>query len=205
MSYIAGAVVLLVVVVVGAWFLYSSASSSSSGANVVYARIDTSKGSIEIELFPASAPDTVANFVNLSKSGFYNNLVWHRIVPGFVVQTGDPLTRNGVGNRSLWGTGQSSQQVPLEIKNSTLHNDAGYLAMAHTSTSTFATSQFYINLASNRQLDGQYTVFGKVVSGMDVISAIASVPVYTSQSSPYYDQPITPVYVLSITILSSGP
>lgn len=179
-------------------------SSSSSSTNAIYANISTSKGTIEVELFPASAPKTVANFVNLSKSGFYNNLVWHRIVPGFVIQTGDPLTRNGGGDRSTWGTGQSSQQVPLEV-DPALHNNAGYLAMAHTSTSTSATSQFYINLGNNPNLDGQYTVFGKVVNGMDVVNAVAGVPIYTDQSSQFYDQPITPVYVLSITILSGGP
>ncbi|MDV3293350.1 MAG: peptidylprolyl isomerase [Nitrososphaerales archaeon] len=225
-GYAVGAVLLLVAVAGAGWYLYNSSAntgaigpttsiisssvsvsstpSSSSSANAIYANISTSKGLIEVELFPASAPKTVANFVNLSRSGFYNNLVWHRIVPGFVIQTGDPLTKNGGGDRSLWGTGQSSQQVPLEI-DPALHNDAGYLAMAHTASSTSATSQFYINLVNNPNLDGQYTVFGKVVGGMDVVNAIAGVPIYPNQSSQFYDQPITPVYVLSITVLSGGP
>jgi cyclophilin family peptidyl-prolyl cis-trans isomerase len=170
----------------------TSAANPSAGT---YVKIGTSMGTIEVQLFPTSAPKTVANFVNLTNSGFYNNLVWHRIVKGFVIQTGDPNTRNG-GDRSLWGTGASSQSVPLEIDPS-LHNYAGYLGMARGSDPNSGSSQFYINLANNTSLDGQYTVFGKVIAGMDVVQAIAGVPVNSQ------DQPISPVFVTSITIQSS--
>ena len=206
--YIVAAVVIVLVAAVAIWYFYSyAAPSTSSGPSPIYAIVNTTKGSFEIELFPASAPKTVANFVSLAKAGFYNNLVWHRIVDTpqpFVIQTGDPLTKNGGGNRALWGTGGSNTSVPLEI-DSSLHNDVGYLAMAHTSTSTSATSQFYINLANNTSLDGSYTVFGRVVSGMNVVSAIASTPVYTS--GQYLDQPITPsqAEIISITILGNKP
>jgi cyclophilin family peptidyl-prolyl cis-trans isomerase len=166
--------------------------------NLIYARIDTSMGSMEVELFPNAAPQTVANFVNLSKSGFYDNLVWHRIVAGFVIQTGDPLTRNGGGNRSLWGTGGSSKTVPLET-NSSLHNYVCYLGMARSSDPNSGTSQFYINLKNNTSLDGSYTVFGRVISGMNVANDIAGVPVNSN------DQPLNPVYMTSITVLSGGP
>jgi len=158
-----------------------------------YAKINTSLGCIEVQLYPSAAPKTVANFVNLSRTGFYNNLVWHRIVAGFVIQTGDPNTRNGGGNRSLWGTGGSGKTVPLEI-NSTLHNDYGYLGMARSTDPNSGSSQFYINLANNTSLNGQYTVFGKVISGIDVALAIGKVTVNST------DQPITPVFVTSITI-----
>jgi len=185
----------------------STGASSSSGcpnppssvtSGLVYARINTTFGSIEVELFPAAAPQTVANFVNLSKSGFYDNLVWHRIVSDFVIQTGDPLTRNGGGNRTLWGTGGSNKTVPLET-NADLHNYVCYLGMARSSDPNSGSSQFYINLANNTSLDGQYTVFGRVVSGMNVVDIIASVPVNSS------DQPVNPVYMTSVTILPSGP
>jgi cyclophilin family peptidyl-prolyl cis-trans isomerase len=166
---------------------------------LIYARINTTFGSIEVELFPAAAPQTVANFVNLSKSGFYDNLVWHRIVSGFVIQTGDPLTRNGGGNRSLWGTGGSSKTVPLET-NASLHNYVCYLGMARGSDPNSGSSQFYINLVNNTSLDGQYTVFGRVVTGMNVVDELASVPV---NSSDY--QPVNLVYMTSVTILASGP
>jgi len=158
-----------------------------------YAKINTSLGCIEVQLYPSAAPKTVANFVNLSQTGFYNNLVWHRIVKGFVIQTGDPNTKNGGGNRSLWGTGGSGKTVPLEI-NSTLHNDYGYLGMARSTDPNSGSSQFYINLANNTSLNGQYTVFGKVISGIDVALAIGKVTVNST------NQPITPVFVTSITI-----
>ena len=161
-----------------------------------YAKINTSLGCIEVQLYPSAAPKTVANFINLSQTGFFNNLVWHRIEsdPSFsLIQTGDPNTRNGTGDRSTWGMGGSSKTVPLEI-NSTLHNYVGYLGMARTSDPNSGSSQFYINLSNNTSLDGQYTVFGKVISGIEIARAIDKVPVNTSH------QPITPVFVTSITI-----
>src|SRR6266849_9005861 len=88
-----------------------------------YAKINTSLGCIEVQLYPSAAPKTVANFVNLSQTGFYNNLVWHRIVPGFVIQTGDPNTRNGGGNKTAWGQGTSGTNVPFE-DDGNLHNTA---------------------------------------------------------------------------------
>ena len=168
--------------------------TSVLGAKGTYAKINTSLGSIEVQLYPSAAPKTVANFVNLSQTGFYNNLVWHRIVAGFVIQTGDPNSRGG-GNRSQWGLGGSGKTVPLEIC-STLHNDYGYLGMARSSDPNSGSSQFYINVnqTGNTNLNGQYTVFGKVISGMDVAIAISKVPVNST------DQPITPVFVTSIKI-----
>jgi dolichyl-diphosphooligosaccharide---protein glycosyltransferase len=165
-----------------------------SGGLGPYAEISTSAGVMVAELFPASAPKTVANFTALANAGFFNGLVWHRVVRGFVIQTGDPLTKNGGGNRRLWGTGGSNQTVPLEI--SSLKNDAGTLGMARSQDPNSGSSQFYINLADNAFLNGQYTVFGKVVAGLDVAKAIGSLPV-----GPY-DQPLVPAeaMVTSITI-----
>jgi cyclophilin family peptidyl-prolyl cis-trans isomerase len=166
----------------------------------VYAKLNTSQGLIEVELYQSKTPKTVTNFVNLAKSGFYDNLVWHRIAKGFVIQTGDPKTRNGAN--STWGTGGSNQTVPLETEAS-LHNYVGYLAMAHLPNDvTSGTSQFYINLRDNSaSLDGSYTVFGKVISGINVANAIGNVPVYT----PPDGQPIDPSSVLltSVTISNS--
>jgi dolichyl-diphosphooligosaccharide--protein glycosyltransferase len=178
-----------------------STSTSSSGTNGTYALICTNLGLIEVQLFPSAAPKTVANFVSLANSGFYNDLVWHRIVAGFVIQAGDPTTKNGGGNRSLWGTGTSGTTIPLEL-NSTLHNAAGYLAMAAPSSGN-ASSQFYINLADNSaSLDTHYAVFGNVINGMSVVQAIAKVQVNTGAGSPELDQPVTPsdAYIVSITI-----
>ena len=191
-TYLLGTLALIIVIAVGL-YVYASAP-----ARIVYAKINTPQGTIEVELYQSATPKTVANFVSLARSGFYNNLVWHRIVNGFVIQTGDPLTSNGGGDRSLWGTGGSPQTVPLEI-DSSLHNNVGYLGMARSSDPNSGSSQFYVNLADNRaSLDGQYTVFGKVISGLDVAFAIANVPTYTQ--NPYKDQPIDPVFLTSATI-----
>ncbi len=204
-SYVVATVVIVVLVALGSWYYLETSGTvtkcpnppASVTTNLVYARINTSMGSMEVELFPTAAPKTVANFVNLSKSGFYDSLVWHRIVSGFVIQTGDPLTRNGGGNRTLWGTGGSSQTVPLET-NPDLHNYVCYLGMARSTDPNSGTSQFYINLKNNTSLDGSYTVFGRVVTGMNVANAIAGVQVNSS------DQPVDPVYMTSVTILSGG-
>jgi len=184
----------------------TSTTKTTTTESVIYALLNTTKGSFEVELFNSSAPKTVTNFVNLAKSGFYNNLVWHRISTNpAVIQTGDPLTRNGEGNRSLWGTGGSSITVPLEVTNSSLHNYAGYLGMARGSSTNSGSSQFYINTQNNTYLDGQYTVFGRVVSNMNVVDALAAVPTYSS-TGLYPEQPINPTQamLISVTILS-GP
>ncbi len=168
-------------------------------ATPVFATLVTSAGTIVVELYQTQAPKTVANFVNLARLEFYTNLTWHRIVQGFVIQTGDPNTKNGLGDRSTWGNGGSSQTVPLEIVGS-LHNNAGYLGMARSSDPNSGSSQFYINLADNHSLDGGYTVFGKVISGMDVALALGNTPV-SSQYQP--NEPINPVFLTSVTINSS--
>ena len=204
-TYIVAAVVVIVLIAGGSWYYIQSSGTIRCPAppapmttNLIYAKLNTSMGIIEVELFPSAAPQTVANFVNLSKSGFYDNLVWHRIVAGFVIQTGDPLTRNGGGNRTLWGTGGSSKTVPLETSGS-LHNYVCYLGMARSSDPNSGSSQFYINLKNNTSLDGSYTVFGRVISGINVANDIAKVQVNSN------DQPLDPVYLTSVTILSSGP
>lgn len=143
--------------------------------------IDTSAGVIVAELFPSSAPKTVANFVSLANAGFFTGLVWHRIVRGFVIQTGDPLSKNGGGDRNRWGTGGSGQTIPLEVRDASLRNDTGCLAMARSQDPNSASSQFYINLADNGFLNGQYAVFGKVVSGLEAAMAIGSLPVDPAQ------------------------
>jgi cyclophilin family peptidyl-prolyl cis-trans isomerase len=164
----------------------------------IYATLDTTNGTIVVELYRAQAPKTVSNFVSLASQHFYDNLVWHRIAKSPpVIQTGDPNTRYGNTSRSTWGTGGSSQTVPLEIDNS-LHNNLGYLGMARSTDPNSGSSQFYINMANNNYLDGQYTVFGKVLSGMNAANALWATPTYTS--APYQDQPINPVFLKSVVI-----
>jgi peptidyl-prolyl cis-trans isomerase B (cyclophilin B) len=132
-----------------------------------YAILDTDRGNIVIELYPAVAPKTVANFEKLSKDGFYNNLTFHRVEPGFVVQGGDPS-----GN----GTGGPGYDVAAEINPAEKHL-RGTVAMARKGDQVnperkSSGSQFYICLAPAPFLDGQYTVYGGVVEGMDVVDKI---------------------------------
>lgn len=168
-------------------------------ATPVYAALQTSNGTIVVELYRAQTPQTVANFVRLAQINFYNNLVWHRLSQNPpVIQTGDPNTRYGNTSRSTWGTGGSSQTVPLEIDNS-LHNDLGYLGMARGQDVNSGSSQFYINMANNKGLDGSYTVFGKVLgNGMSVANTIWQTP--TDSAGGYPEQPLNPVFLYSVTI-----
>jgi cyclophilin family peptidyl-prolyl cis-trans isomerase len=179
----------------------ASTTTSSNDTTGTYALICTNLGLIELQLDPAQAPKTVANFVSLAQSGFYNDLVWHRIVSGFVIQSGDPNTKNGQGDRSTWGTGTSGKTIPLEISPS-LHNTAGTIAMASPSGGN-ASSQFFINLVDNsKSLDGSYAVFGTVINGMSIVQALGKVGVFTDSTSALYDQPTTPsdAYIVSVTI-----
>jgi peptidyl-prolyl cis-trans isomerase B (cyclophilin B) len=142
--------------------------------NILKAKLITSKGEISVDLFDELTPKTVDNFRELASSGFYTRLVFHRIVKNFVIQTGDPNTKNGLGSRANWGMGGSKKTIPLEIVES-LRNSTSTLGMARSSDPNSASSQFYINLSDNSFLDGKYTVFGKVSSGMDVVNMIADV------------------------------
>lgn len=118
-------------------------------------------GTIKIEFYPDSAPNTVANFEKLANSGFYNGLTFHRVVDGFVAQGGDPA-----GN----GTGGPGYKIKAEFNNR--KHLTGTLAMARSQHPDSAGSQFYICLAPQPFLDGQYTVFGQVTEGMDLVKKI---------------------------------
>lgn len=178
---------------------------SPSVATPTYATLLTSNGTITVELFRAQTPQTVANFVKLANSGFYKDLVWHRIVPGFVIQTGDPTTVNGTGDRTKWGQG-TSQSIAFEYDPS-LHNTIGYLGMASTAAGAGGSCQFYINLADNSaSLDGKYAVFGKVISGMNAVNTLAASPTTTQYSSAQAPQPSNPAAAMLINIvISSSP
>lgn len=132
------------------------------------ATIKTAKGDIEIELYPQDAPKTVMNFATLSKRGYYNNLTFHRVEPGFVIQGGDP-NGNGTGGTSIYGA-----KFEDEINPNTASYKEGYkegiVAMANSGPNTNG-SQFFIMLADN-PLPHSYTIFGKVTKGMDVVKSI---------------------------------
>lgn len=126
--------------------------------------IETPKGKIEFELFTEKAPLTTANFIKLAQKNFYDGLTFHRVVPGFVIQGGCPK-----GD----GTGGSGEKIKLEIHPDLKHDAPGVVAMARASDPNSASSQFYITLGGHPSLDGQYAVFGRVTSGLDVVNRIA--------------------------------
>lgn len=137
------------------------------------ALLDTAQGPITMEFFPNVAPVHVSNFEKLAESGFYNGTIFHRIVKGFVIQGGDPNTKNST-NMAAWGTGDPGYKIDAEFSN--IPHNRGIVSMARSSDPDSAGSQFFIVLNDSRFLDNQYTVFGRVVNGMDVVDKIAALP-----------------------------
>ncbi len=148
-------------------------------------------GNITMQLFPDVAPKTVQSFENLISSGFYDGIKIHRIVPDFVIQGGDPNTKNQ--SRSTWGTGGPGYTVPAEISNMT--HARGIVSMAHPTGTTDAGSQFFIVVKDASYLDGQYTIFGRVISGMDIVDDIVQLP-RDDGDVPIIDVVIEKAYVI---------
>ena len=156
--------------------------------------ITTKFGDIEVELYSDSAPKTVENFNALTKKGFYDGLIFHRIVPGFVIQGGDPYTRDTT-NRRRWGTGGPGWNIKAEFNKNT--HARGVLSMARSQDPDSAGSQFFIVLKDSKFLDGQYTIFGKVKSGMDAVDKIATL------KTDHADAPINPeqAEIIKVTVI----
>lgn len=128
----------------------------------LFAVMSTSRGDIRLELFPDKAPLTVANFVNLTERGFYNGLKFHRVIPNFMIQGGDPS-----GN----GTGGPGYRFKDEFSSALHHDGPGYLSMANAGPGTNG-SQFFITHVETPWLDGKHTIFGHVVTGQDVVNKV---------------------------------
>lgn len=143
------------------------------GAKGPRAIIATRFGEIEITFFPDKAPEHVKNFVSLAKSGFYNGTIFHRVIPGFMIQGGDPNTKD-LNKPETYGQGGPSHRLKAEFNE--IPHRRGILSMARTSDPNSAGSQFYIVVKDSNFLDGQYTVFGEVVRGMEVADKIVSTP-----------------------------
>jgi len=135
--------------------------------------IETKYGKITLKFFPDSAPGHVKNFVDLAKQGAYNGTVFHRVIPGFMIQGGDPTSKDPAKARA-YGTGGPGYTIKAEF-NARPHK-RGTLSMARTNVPDSAGSQFFICVADAPQLDRQYTVFGEVVSGMDVVDKLVAQP-----------------------------
>ncbi|MBT4651550.1 peptidylprolyl isomerase [Candidatus Woesearchaeota archaeon] len=155
------------------------------------ATFHTSLGTIEIELFEEEMPITTENFIKLAKEGFYDGTKFHRVIPGFMVQGGDPLSADD-SKKNAWGTGGPGYSIKDEFDKS-LSNSPGTIAMANAGPNTGG-SQFFVNLVNNNFLDSKHPVFGKVVSGMDVVESIGKVK--TGQA----DRPVEDVVIEKIII-----
>jgi peptidylprolyl isomerase/peptidyl-prolyl cis-trans isomerase B (cyclophilin B) len=160
--------------------------------------IETSKGNITVELFPTQAPQSAANFLGYVKNGFYDGLIFHRVIPGFMVQGG--------GMMASMAEKPNGASIRNEADNG-LKNLRGTLAMARTGDPHSATSQFFINVADNaflnhrgKSVDGWgYAVFGQVVDGMNVVDTIVAVP--RGNRGPHGDVPIEPVVMQRVSVL----
>lgn len=145
---------------------------------------ETNHGTFEIELFEDKAPSTVKNFIDLAEKGFYDGLIFHRVIDGFMIQGGDP---NGTG------TGGPGYVIPDEFHKDLKHDSEGVLSMANAGPNTGG-SQFFITLAATPWLDGHHSVFGKVVKGMDVVREIGKV------DTDFQDKPLAKVVMEKVTI-----
>jgi peptidyl-prolyl cis-trans isomerase B (cyclophilin B) len=138
------------------------------------AAIETSKGTIRLNLFEKTAPKTVANFVDLAKKGFYDGTTFHRVIPGFMIQGGDPLSKTLPKGDPRVGTGGPGYKIKCETEGNPERHVPGTLSMAHAGKDTGG-SQFFITHVATPHLDGKHTVFGRVVGPEDkkVVDAIA--------------------------------
>ena len=166
------------------------------------ATMKTNKGDIKIELFEDQMPITTGNFVTLSEKGFYNGIKFHRVIPNFMIQAGDPNTKGT--DLGSYGSGGPGYTVQDEfVAGPLLTNVRGTIAMANTGQPNSGGSQFFINTADNTGLDfdkeplaSKHPVFGRVIAGMDVVDDIGSVKTAGAPS----DRPLEPVIIESITI-----
>jgi peptidyl-prolyl cis-trans isomerase B (cyclophilin B) len=159
--------------------------------------IKTSEGEMVAEFWPEVAPNTVENFKKLARSGFYDGTAFHRIVKGFMIQGGDPLTKD-LAKESRYGTGDPGYKIKAEFNDRS--HERGVLSMARSSDPDSAGSQFFICLANVSRLDHQYTTFGKIITGDDVLGKIGDTEVTTSDSGER-SKPTKRVTVESIKIV----
>jgi len=156
------------------------AQTKSPGAGPIIV-LETVKGTIEIETYPEEAPKTVARVVELVKKNFYNGLRFHRAEPNFLIQVGDPASRN-VAMQEWWGRGGSGKPIGVAEITKKRRNIKGAVGMAHTGSAKDADSQFYITLRAAPELDTKFAVFGHVIKGMEVVSTLQKADVLKKAS-----------------------
>lgn len=196
--------IVIIIVLIGAWwFLYSPNQESGpaeipSAAKNPVVTLKTNKGDIAIELFMDKTPVTAGNFLKLAREGFYDGTKFHRVIPNFMIQGGDPNTKGA--DETFYGVGGPGYTIQDEFVEG-LSNVRGTIAMANTGQSNSGGSQFFINLVDNTGLDfnkppltSRHPVFGRVVAGMDVVNAIALVKTGSR------DIPVEPVTINSVVV-----
>lgn len=151
--------------------------------------IETNMGTIKVELFMDKAPTTVGNFVKLAKKGYYNGVVFHRIIEGFMIQGGDPTGT---------GTGGPGYNIKDEFHPDLRHDGKGVFSMANTGRPNTGGSQFFITLGATAHLNGKHAVFAKVIEGIEVVTAIGNVDTDAS------DRPRSEVRMDKVTIMETG-
>ena len=193
---------ILIILIFGGYFLFAPDAGKEEAApeenNIttqpntnMIAIMQTNLGEIKLELFSSNAPKTVENFVKLSRDGFYDNVKFHRVIKGFMIQGGDPLSKDN-SLKDRWGTGGPGYAFADEI-HSNNHNIIGTISMANAGPNTNG-SQFFINADNNNFLDAKHTVFGKIIEGIDIVEKIENVAVDSR------DCPIDDVIIESIKI-----
>ena len=166
-------------------------NTNNTQSEIRNAKISTSMGEIEIELIKEKSPNTVDNFVKLAAAKFYDNVKFHRVIKGFMIQTGDPLSKDAT-KQAYWGTGGPGYKFADELSGKETYKQ-GTVAMANSGPNTNG-SQFFIVTAVDSGLPPLYTVFGKVTKGMDVALKIENV------KTDQYDRPVEDVSINSITL-----
>ena len=172
---------------------------ASRAADKEVAVIKTAAGEMVVEFWPETAPKTVANFIKLAKSGFYDGTAFHRIIKGFMIQGGDPLSKDA-SQEARWGTGGSDEKVKAEF--SDRKHDLGVISMARTADPDSASCQFFICLENAQALNGKYTCFGKLIKGEDVLKKLGDTPV-GSGGGGEPSKPKERVGVVSIKIVAA--
>jgi cyclophilin family peptidyl-prolyl cis-trans isomerase len=172
-------------------------------ANASRAAIQTNKGTFTVELYGDKAPIATANFVALARCGFYEGITFHRVIAGFVIQAGDPQTKQNRGAFHELGTGGPGYGFAIETPAPGLTYAKYVVAMANASAPNTNGSQFFIDLADLPQLPPEYTIFGMVLDGTDVIDAIGQVPTNGTPNDTAQNVPLDPVIIQSITVQGS--
>ena len=170
----------------------SLTANTNSAAEV--AIINTTEGTMVIAFWPDVAPNTVANFKKLASQGFYDGTCFHRVIRNFMIQGGDPLTKDPA-KESLWGTGDPGYKIKAEFNDRS--HTRGVISMARSQDPDSAGSQFFICHGNPRFLDRQYTAFGKLIKGDDVLEKIATTPTQPG------DRPVAKQTLVSVKIVSA--